>query len=454
MSSFQERVVDEYSAANMDTSRDMTMQSSISVADSNETIPTNSKSYKEYGLGRWREYSVQKHGNSAKFQESPTGKKNIEAAVLSQYRSDALKLKQWADSVETAATQLLETLDSERRAAAQQKKKIASLEARLKAADPRSYNNYVMEFHRQATASESLGGVVSATGPRGGSRYTSPPQRQGQGQVTPSSPGSPGHRLVRTDHLSLAAGQSGGVYVGSQQGGGNSDHIVETPISPSSTTMSGIAATAPQVSAPAQSPSPNPTSPNAVADKKKSIFSWGSGGREASPPKPPMPPASKPEPQVSLLEQHRLQKELNKGTAELYSDSNDSPPTVPADVDQVHGQGSEQQQGRHRADSQESSMSAVTHTSGGTTASKHKLKPSVSGMLKFLHLKDRRNSPSPTNAADSPDTTPVDREPDSDLHNEAASVSLDMGSTEAALGQHGHSIGSLAVDLNGNIVTK
>jgi hypothetical protein len=47
--------------------------------------------HKEFGLGRWKEYAVLKHGNNARFQNSVHGREMIKLAALREYETEVIK---------------------------------------------------------------------------------------------------------------------------------------------------------------------------------------------------------------------------------------------------------------------------------------------------------------------------------------------------------------------------
>lgn len=55
-------------------------------------------SHKDFGLGRWKEYAVLKHGNNARFQSSVHGREMIKIAALREYETEVRLLRSSLES--------------------------------------------------------------------------------------------------------------------------------------------------------------------------------------------------------------------------------------------------------------------------------------------------------------------------------------------------------------------
>jgi len=69
---------------------------------------------KQYGLARWREYAVLRHGNSIKFQQSDHGRAMIQQEALRQNNEDVKVLQNKITSLDTDIVDLQMRLEHEK----------------------------------------------------------------------------------------------------------------------------------------------------------------------------------------------------------------------------------------------------------------------------------------------------------------------------------------------------
>ena len=61
---------------------------------------------KKYGLKNWRKYALYKHGNNPKFLNSTQGREILRKNFQNEVKQDIMKLTDWIDSVDQAASSM------------------------------------------------------------------------------------------------------------------------------------------------------------------------------------------------------------------------------------------------------------------------------------------------------------------------------------------------------------